>query len=392
MHDTALKIGSSFLKNFAISDNPNILEVGSYDVNGSLRRHVGSEVNYVGLDFEPGPGVDIVVKPGAPFPVENDHFDLVIASSALEHDPAFWVTFLEMCRKVKSGGYLYINVPSNGVVHRYPQDCWRFYPDAGRALASWAKAQGQNVTLIESFIAKRESDIWNDFIAVFQKDRGAVAAPSILLHEQFQGWNVLVGEVGGAIDELAESEDMILRAQACAEAERLQTLRAQSEERAMQACAEAERLQTLLAQSEERATQASIEKMSVEVELDLARQTNREIEAKQIATADALNQSRQDLESSKVHIITLNEAIMSLRSNVAKLEWLKNLNSLLMSQPWWWNFLSTKLKRRFQLKMVSKAGIFDSERYLLLHADVRESGFDPLRHYILHGLSEGRAL
>ena len=42
----------------------------------------------------------------------------------------FWVTFAEMARVVKAGGFVYISVPVNGPVHRHPMDCWRFYPDA----------------------------------------------------------------------------------------------------------------------------------------------------------------------------------------------------------------------------------------------------------------------
>jgi hypothetical protein len=44
-----------------------------------------------------------------------------------------------MARVVKSGGFIYLNAPSNGYVHNHPLDIWRFYPDAGIALEKWAK-------------------------------------------------------------------------------------------------------------------------------------------------------------------------------------------------------------------------------------------------------------
>jgi hypothetical protein len=73
-------------------------------------------------------------------------------------------------RVLKPTGLFYLNVPSNGDFHRWPVDCWRFYPDSGNALVTWAKRNGLNVALLESFVGKQKQDIWNDFVAVFVKD------------------------------------------------------------------------------------------------------------------------------------------------------------------------------------------------------------------------------
>jgi len=40
--------------------------------------------------------------------------------------------------------------------------------------------------------------------------------------------------------------------------------------------------------------------------------------------------------------------------------------------------------------MLKKSGAFDAEYYLRTYPDVKDSGMNPLRHFILHGLSEGR--
>jgi hypothetical protein len=45
-------------------------------------------------------------------------------------------------------------------------------------------------------------------------------------------------------------------------------------------------------------------------------------------------------------------------------------------------------RRSARLKML---GLFDDDAYLAAHPDVAADGRDPLRHYILHGLEEGRA-
>ena len=62
--------------------------------------------------------------------------------------------FILTQRILRPGGLLYINVPSNGDFHRYPLDCWRFYPDAGVALVRWAGRRGIEIELVESFIGR----------------------------------------------------------------------------------------------------------------------------------------------------------------------------------------------------------------------------------------------
>lgn len=77
---------------------------------------------YCGVDLAPGKGVDLVVSPGSPLPLADACADAVLASSVFEHDPAFWDSFREMCRITRPGGFIYVNAPSNGHVHRYPRD------------------------------------------------------------------------------------------------------------------------------------------------------------------------------------------------------------------------------------------------------------------------------
>jgi SAM-dependent methyltransferase len=210
MHDTAFHIGTLAMNIYSDLRTDSILEVGSQAVNGSLRESALPRTRYLGVDIEEGEGVDLVIEPGKPLPVEDDSFDLVMATSVFEHDPCFWMTFLEMCRATKDGGYIYINAPSNGVVHRYPQDNWRFYPDSGRALAQWAASQDRPVTLVESFVAKRDKDIWNDFVAVFRKGRITRALPKVFLHEHVPCSDVITWKSKEIINPSQEPEDVLL--------------------------------------------------------------------------------------------------------------------------------------------------------------------------------------
>ena len=173
MHDTALEYGGLFFKTY--TDNGKsikVLDLGSQDVNGSLRTVAPKKAEYVGVDFADGKGVDVKITDPYALPFDDESIDIVVSSSCFEHSEFFWLTFLELIRILKPSGFLYINAPSNGNFHRYPVDCWRFYPDAGIALEHWAIKNGyKDVALVESFIGVKKNDLWNDFVAVFIKSQ-----------------------------------------------------------------------------------------------------------------------------------------------------------------------------------------------------------------------------
>ena len=151
-----------------------ILDVGSYDVNGTMKP-IFEQGQYIGLDMEKGPNVDVVGK-SQEIPFIDDFFDIVISSSCFEHDDMFWVSFKEMSRVLKPGGYMYIQAPQNGPYHGWPGDNWRFYADSWKALEKWGKSLGYEVELLESYIDENTpapehegSRIWNDSIGIYRK-------------------------------------------------------------------------------------------------------------------------------------------------------------------------------------------------------------------------------
>jgi SAM-dependent methyltransferase len=186
MHESALLHGKLFFEAyFQAGSAPGtlIVDVGSQDVNGSLRQFAPIGSQYVGVDFVPGRGVDIVLDDPYELPFQTGSVDALVCSSVYEHSEFFWLLFLESMRVLKPAGLLYLNVPSNGSMHRYPIDAWRLYPDSGRALVSWARRNGMQVVLMESFIGKSMGDpnndgMWNDFVAVFGRDENFVRKAS----------------------------------------------------------------------------------------------------------------------------------------------------------------------------------------------------------------------
>lgn len=120
-----------------------ILDVGSMDVNGSFRfkdllfgsasEPLFPECEYIGIDIEAGPNVDIVV-PEYEYPFPDDHFDCIISGSCLEHVRKPWKWMKEVARILKPGGKLCVIVPNEHPYHEHPWDCWRVYPEGLKAL------------------------------------------------------------------------------------------------------------------------------------------------------------------------------------------------------------------------------------------------------------------
>lgn len=174
MHDTSLYSAQLFADKYG-KDNLIVVDIGGSDKDNTLR-HIFNErkMKYICVDLNENPSVDIVVKPGEKLPFEAGSVDIVISTSCFEHDPCFWITFKEMCRITKLNGYIYVNAPSNGVYHAFPGDNWRFYGDAGQALAYWSgKSYGNEivypVTVEETFFIHPRNDIWTDFVCIWKR-------------------------------------------------------------------------------------------------------------------------------------------------------------------------------------------------------------------------------
>ena len=208
VHDTAHEHGRLFFEVYGVGVFLTVVELGSQDVNGSLREHCPEGVHYIGLDVMPAKGVDLVVDPGSSLPLATGTADAIVTSSAFEHDICFWDTFLELTRILRPGGLLYVNVPSNGDFHRYPLDCWRFYPDAGVALVQWAGRRGIEIELIESFIGLPHAERWADFVAVFRKAGGTPLASKGRISDRVPGINIHRLELPAGKSLGAETESM----------------------------------------------------------------------------------------------------------------------------------------------------------------------------------------
>lgn len=135
MHDSVMTWVGQQVAEHDLRDGAT-LEVGSLDVNGSVRSlFVGP---YIGVDMRPGPSVDVVATADRlPFP--DASFDVVVTTEMLEHDPSPWLSLAEIGRVLRPGGRLILTTRGNGFFeHNEPSDYWRFMPAARERLLELA--------------------------------------------------------------------------------------------------------------------------------------------------------------------------------------------------------------------------------------------------------------
>lgn len=117
-----------------IDEKKIIVDIGSYNVNGTYENIVPYKWEYKGIDMEEGPNVDIVMKDPKKIPLDDDSVDVVISGQCIEHCKTPWILIKEMYRILKKERFCFITAPAIWAEHRYPIDCFRYYPDGMRSL------------------------------------------------------------------------------------------------------------------------------------------------------------------------------------------------------------------------------------------------------------------
>jgi glycosyltransferase involved in cell wall biosynthesis len=111
-----------------------VLEVGSRDVNGSVRPLVTElePKSYLGVDVEEGPGVDLLV---AAEDLEPNSADVIVTTEMLEHARDWRGAIRGIKRALRSDGLLILTTRAPGFPrHEHPEDWWRFTTDDVQAM------------------------------------------------------------------------------------------------------------------------------------------------------------------------------------------------------------------------------------------------------------------
>jgi len=105
--------------------NAKVLEIGSLNINGTVRDFF-SNCDYTGIDVAAGKDVDIVCQ-GQQFNADTNSFDHVISCEAMEHNPYWKETLVNMIRVCRPGGLVTmtcatIGRPEHGTKRTSPSD------------------------------------------------------------------------------------------------------------------------------------------------------------------------------------------------------------------------------------------------------------------------------
>jgi len=95
-----------------IFQNRSVLEVGSWDINGSIRSLIHN-CKYKGVDIFQGTNVDLVCH-GEDLEFHSQTFDVVISCECFEHNHMWQATLFNMIRMLKPGGVIIITCGSIG--------------------------------------------------------------------------------------------------------------------------------------------------------------------------------------------------------------------------------------------------------------------------------------
>jgi SAM-dependent methyltransferase len=127
MHQSVLDFGQRELAGLDL-EGQLVIEVGSLNVNGSLRPFVEAAhpEAYWGIDLVAGPGVDVVGDFCDYYCSPN--VDLIICTEMLEHAPDWRKAITKMKHALRPGGVILLTTRSIGFArhHEHPGDFWRF--------------------------------------------------------------------------------------------------------------------------------------------------------------------------------------------------------------------------------------------------------------------------
>lgn len=149
-----------------------ILDVGGRDIKEGQDRSYRSIFNdvcqqYYIADIKEGPNVTHVMPGPYTLPFEDNSIDLIVCGQVLEHVKNPFRSVAEMKRVLKPGRFMILIAPSMGKAHD-ALDCWRFMPDAFKAIAEEVELKVIG-DWVDNWNPKDRSGRWADHTFIGQK-------------------------------------------------------------------------------------------------------------------------------------------------------------------------------------------------------------------------------
>lgn len=206
-------------------------------------------------------------------------------------------------------------------------------------------------------------------------------------------------ELAQFLDELKESERARGASEAELERKRQQCDNLEQEKDSLQSrvdalAADFQKVASLLEQKEDESRKLSDEILERAAETNHFAERVGELSSAVDKAETARFASEQKLaacfgELAQLTTIVAKEAELANASQL-NADWLSKVRRLEEGFPAWWTLMPQAWQARRKHGRYRGAGLFDGEAYLALYPDVDAAAMDPIRHYILHGMSEGR--
>ena len=111
-HFQQLEFVKTFSDFFVKNEKISVLELGSFNYNGSVRQFFPNSI-YTGIDVIEGPDVDLIYD-GKNFNFNDNSFDLCISCECFEHNPYWKENFINLIKFTKPNGFILITCATLG--------------------------------------------------------------------------------------------------------------------------------------------------------------------------------------------------------------------------------------------------------------------------------------
>ena len=111
------KISNQFPEYFT---NVKVLEIGSIDINGN-NKNLFKHSNYIGIDKQDGPNVNIVSE-FLDYECPNNYFDILISTESLQEDDNYEKTIMKIMDVIRPGGAFLLTCASDKRIQDNPKN------------------------------------------------------------------------------------------------------------------------------------------------------------------------------------------------------------------------------------------------------------------------------
>ena len=350
-----------------------VFEVGSQDINGTVRPLFPASAEYIGVDLGPAECVDWVI-PGELVELSDGWADVVISTECFEHCKGWDRVFLNMVRILTSGGlFIFTSAGTGRATHGTIDSDQYSSPFTTSYYKNLDVDQVVDKIKLGSFFSSHGFEVNSKAGDLyFWGIRSDIPFDEIEDH-----WSA-------PLDRLARAQGQL----------------AQAATRYKSMSLEASLARTEADQARAEVAQAKLEADRARAEIDLARLEADQARAESNNAKDQCNSLKQKLhEVYQSRTWRLTRPLRVTKDSLASMRIGKRLNRLAIpafeeaaspASKEVDSALIDQLRLDGEVQAIRESGLFDEDYYLAMYPDIHPVPADPIQHYCQLGWIEGR--